>query len=264
LMIKLFLFASLFLLFYSLTVGSFPDTYRLRDMASRYFVPAACALLVFLLTSVLFKTPAAGLVWAVLGWFLPGFAGRAVKNRRRKKMKELAKNFIASSAGLYAAGQTTSEVLRVAAENTQEPLRSEFRDMIAKRNLNPQTSFPRLFEGLAEKYGVSEFRAVAAILSASERAGGPYAASKGLKRLGNALRQRDRLAAERAKAIMEPKIAAYVVILFLTAGLLADALFLSKMFQDTAGKMVLFISSVITAGLIVMAVKVMGTQADLD
>ena len=259
-LIKLLLFASLLMLFYGLTVGTFPDVYRVKEVAVKYLIPAASALCFFVIGAAFFMTPAAGLIWAVLGWFVPLQIAESTKCRRQKKLKELAKNFITSSAGLFGAGQTTAEVLRAISENIEEPMQSEFKNMIAIRNMNPQASFPKLFEDMAAKYDISEFKAAAAILAASEQAGGAYAAAKGFKRLGRALRQRDKLLTEREKATMEPKIAAYVVLGILIFGLFMDATIFRDLFASGAGKVDMFVSSALVVGLIFMVAKITGRQ----
>lgn len=254
-MLIFFLLLSLFLLFYSLTVGEYPDPSSIKEAVLRFALPGGGAVAFFIVASALFKTPIAGLFWAIFGWFVPGWIIEAVKERRQTRLRNLAKDFVASAAGLYAVGQMTSEVVRVMAERFPEPFASEFRDMIAVRNMNPHASFPRMFDNLAEKYGLSEFKAVSTILAASERAGGPLAASRGLKRLGAALRQRDRLLMERAKAIMEPKIAAVATIAILSVGLLLDATAFGQYFEGI-GRIVVAASSALLVGLVFMTKRI--------
>jgi len=254
-MLKMLLLASMFLLFYSLTVGRFPDTHRIKDMVVRYVLPAGSALLFFAAVTALLRTPAAGLFWAVLGWFIPSWVIRASEEKKRSRLRNMTKDFVTSAAGLYAAGQMTPEVVKVMAERFPEPFASEFQNMVNMRNMSPYASFPRMFERLANKYGLSEFKAVSAIVAASERAGGPVAASKGLKRLGRALRQRDRLIKERAKATMEPRTAVVVAIVFLSVGFLLDATVFREMFEG-AGKLIMVASSALLVGLIFMVNKI--------
>lgn len=263
-MLKLFLFLSLFVFFYLITGGEVPDESKLKYYAKNYLIPGISAFLFFLFFTMFLKTPLSGLVWAVLGWHVPGSVMQYVKLRKKKMIREQIKNFVASSAGLFAVGMTAPEVLRISADTIGEPLKTEFKNMIAARNLNPQASIPRMFKDLAQKYELSEFEAVSSIIAASEKAGGPQAVSKGMKRLGSALRQRDRLAAEREKAVIEPKIAAYVVIFLLVLGIFVDGLFLSRYFETFAGRIVLFVNSAMTVGLIFLARRVLATQNDLS
>lgn len=254
-MLTVLLWASLALLFYSVTVGEFPEAESLRAALKRHGAAAASAALFFVAASVLFGTPLAGAVWAAFGWVLPGWVSEWADERRRARLKSLAADFVTSAAGLYAVGQTTPDVVRVMAERLPEPLAGEFRRMIGAYNMNPGASFPRMFREVAEKYGLPEFGAVAGILAAGERAGGPPAVSRGLKRLGRALRQRDRLAAERRKATMEPRVAAVVVVVVLGAGLLVDAAFFRGLFAG-AGRLVLAAGSALVVGIVFLFRKV--------
>lgn len=213
---------------------------------------AICSLLSF----TLFKTAFAVIPWAILGWVLPSWIKESIERRKNKKFKVLARNFVTTAAGMYSAGLLTHEVVRTMATKMPEPLGSEFEEMISRRNLSANASFPRMFVELGEKYQLEEFKAVSAIIAASERVGGPKSASKGLKRLGQALRQQERLASERTKATLEPKIAAIFVIGILLFGLLLDTTVLSSFFQG-AGKLVMALSSALTVGLIFMYKKIM-------
>lgn len=254
-MLTIGLLLSLFLLFYSLIIGEFPDTYSAREKLALYGLSAGSAMALFIITAVLFKTPVAAMFWAVLGWFIPGWVKKTINGKKQARLRSLAKDFVTSAAGLYAVGQTSADVVRVMAERFPEPFASEFQEMIAMRNMSPHASFPRMFAEMGQKYNLSEFKAVSAILAASERAGGPYAAAKGLKRLGQALRQRERLITERAKATLEPKIAAIVTVSILTVGLLLDATAFKHLFEG-AGRLIMAASSAIVVGLIFMVVKI--------
>lgn len=249
------LIIGLFLFFLSLTLKTLPN-FNIKDLVVQYMLPGGGAAGMFLLTTLLLGTPLAGIFWGVLGWFLPGWIIQVIKNHKEGKLRGLARDFITSSAGLYAAGQTTPEVIQSAAKKVPYPFSEELQGMIIKRNLNATASFPRMFEDLASKYNISEFKAMAAILAASERAGGPYAASKGLKRLGQALRQRAKLLTERAKALIEVKVAAVFVIVSLVGGLMLDITVFRDYFLDSKGKLVLSLSSALIVGLIFMACKV--------
>jgi tight adherence protein B len=254
-MLKLMLFVSLFLLFFCLTVGEFPDALTVKEKIIRFAVPGAGAVLFFLISWALLGTPVAALIWAVLGWFVPGWIINFIGGKKRARLKSMARDFVTSASGLYAVGLMSSEVVRIMADRFPEPFASDFRKMIAAWNNNYLASFPKMFRDMADKYNLPEFEAVSTILAASETAGGPVAASKGLKRLGRALRQRDRLMTERAKATLEPKIAAVVTILLLTVGLILDGTVLRQMFTGP-GKMIMTVSSALLVGLIFMLSKI--------
>lgn len=255
-MLTVMLLISLFLLFFCLTAGELPDVFTIKGIFLRYALPGAGAALLFILFYALLRTPVAAFFWAVLGWYVPGWILRAINGRKQARLRSLAKDFVTSASGLYAVGQMNSEVVRIMAERFPEPFAAEFKRMLAAWNGNTHASFPRMFKDMAEKYDLPEFKAVSTILAASEMAGGPIAASKGLKRLGHALRQRDRMLTERAKATLEPKLAAVVTILILLAGIVLDGTVFNTMFEG-AGRMVLAASSALVVGLVFMLFRIM-------
>ncbi len=257
-MLTIFLLLTLFIFFYTVTGGEMPEVNlsQVRSYVSRFAIPSGSAAGVFILSSIVFGTPLAGLAWGFLGWFLPQWIQHALQAGKQARLRAMAKDFIVSSAGLFSAGQVTPEVISTMAGRFPDPFGAELNEMLVRRKANPHAFFPKMFDSLGEKYEFSEFKATAAILAASERAGGPRAAAGGLKRFGLALRQRDRLYTERQKSLIEVKIAGIVVILLLVAGLLLDVTSFRNMFMEPSGKVVLGISSAITVGLIFMTKKI--------
>ncbi len=252
-MLSIVLFLSLFLLFYFLTGGEFPEKAGFKRMARDKLLSGASAAVFFVLGSAMCRTAIGGVPWAVLGWFLPGWIVGLAAEKRRAKLRETAKSFVVAAAGMFAAGQTASEVIKVMADRMPEPFAGEFRDMAGQREMQGKP-FSRSFGDLAKKYGLPEFEAVGAVLAAADRAGGPNAAAKGLKRLGAALQQRDRLLAERRKETFEPKVAAVVVITLLFIGFLCGVLLWPQYFEG-GGRLVLAAVSAIIVGMVFLAVK---------
>jgi Flp pilus assembly protein TadB len=165
-------------------------------------------------------------------------------------------SFAATAAGLYAAGQVTPDVIRIAAARFPEPLAGEFQVMIGKRNTDKKASFPAMFESLAVRYGLPEFNAIALIVAASERAGGPHAASEGLKHLAAAMRARDRRLGERRKETLQPLIAAGMVMIIIALGFLLDVTMLSSLYFSTpSGKFMLTITSLLILIMLLMVMK---------
>lgn len=255
-MLSFFLLLSLFLVFYIIIGGPLPEVDPLRRIFIRLGLPLAGAAGFFFLTALVFQSLLAGLFWGILGWFIPGWVVVLVQASKHTRYRTNARDFVTSAAGLYSAGLVTPEVIRTTAERFPEPFGMEFKEMLARREFNSGASFPIMFKSLAEKYSLSEFRAVSAIISASERAGGPSAAGKGLKRLGQALRLRDRLNTERAKTLIQVKIAGYVVIAFLIVGLLAGVTVWREYFSGDAGRTVYGLASGVIVGLIFMVKKI--------
>jgi tight adherence protein B len=240
---------SLFLLFYFLFLkdaGAGKIESGIKSWFKRFALPTVFAVAAFLLGTLVCRTPLAGVIWAVLFWFVPDWAGGFIAERRKSALRGGVKNFIAAAASLYAAGQVTPEVIRIASQRFPEPLRGDFNIMLGRRNTDSRASFPGMFEELSEKYGLPEFKALAAIVAASERAGGPRAAAEGLKQLSAALRSRDRLLHERRKETLEPVIAAGVAIILISLGFLLDVTLLSRLvFSAPGGKIALSIVSLL-------------------
>lgn len=255
-MLTVILLISIFFVFYLVTGGTLPEVVTFRSIILRFGLPAACAAGCLTLSTALFQSPLSGFFWGFLGWFMPGWAIGMVQGQKHAQHRAKARDFVSSAAGLYAAGQVTPEVIRTTADRLPEPFRTEFKEMLARRELNPKAGLPRMFYSLGEKYRLQEFKAVSAIISASERVGGPTAAGKGLKRLGQALRLRDRLMTERAKSLIEVKIAGYVVIFLLILGLLADAVVWREYFAGGTGRVVYGLASGVIVGLIFMVRKI--------
>ncbi|MBC7105318.1 MAG: type II secretion system F family protein [Firmicutes bacterium] len=249
----LMLFASLFGLFFCLTARELPEPEAVRAWLFGKGLAAASALGCFAAASALWGVPA-GIPWAALGWRLPEWAREIRSTKRRAKLSAAARDFVTAAAGMYAAGLTTPEVLRRLAERLPEPLGPELERMAARRELAGQP-VPAMFAEVARRYGLAEFSAVARIVAASERAGGPQAASRGLKRLAQALRQKERLAAERAKATIEPRIAAVVTVAVLGAGLLLDGTILRPYFAG-GGRLVLAAASALVVGMLFLLRKI--------
>ncbi|MCL6449468.1 MAG: type II secretion system F family protein [Armatimonadetes bacterium] len=182
--------------------------------------------------------------------------------RRSVRHRALARDFVTAASGMFAAGQTAGEVVKTAGANFAEPFGKEFREMVTQYELNPHFSFPKAFRALAGKYRLPEFEAVAAILEAASTAGGPRTAGKGLSRLGLALRQKERLLAERAKALAEVKIAGYLIVGLLLIGLLVDASALRGYFVGL-GRIVIAVASAVAVGLI-FAMRKLTENKDLE
>ncbi|WP_434075605.1 type II secretion system F family protein [Moorella naiadis (nom. illeg.)] len=253
---------SLAVLFYGLTVGEFPEVERTKDFFKVYGSAAVGAAVMFFAGSVLCGTALGGIVWAVPGWLLPGWLMKLAENRRKERLRQVAKDMIVAAGGMFAANLMTGEVIKTLSERIPEPLGKELQEIRGKRELNAYNTYPQLLNGLADKYGLIEIKAMAAVLAAAERAGGPAAAAKGLKQLGVALRLKDRLVRERKVATYESRLAAVVVIIILVVGLLFDATAWREAYAGS-GKLVLAAVSALIVGMGLFVAKTSESR-DLD
>ncbi|ABO49480.1 conserved hypothetical protein [Desulforamulus reducens MI-1] len=247
-MLKILLLISLFFLFYSWTVGKYPEIKTIKQFLIRIGLPLIISISFFVLFTMFFMTPLSGALMAVLGWHLPGWLREKNEYRKLKKHRDQAKNFITSAGGLYGAGLETPQVLKAIAQSFPEPFASEFQSISARRELDPTTSVPKMLMELADKYNLPEMKAEAAVIAAASTAGGPAAAARGSKRLGKALRLRDELIQERIQATYEPKIASIFVITIIGVGLLLDATAFREYFKD-GGQLAMSFSCLIFVGL---------------
>lgn len=261
LLLAILLFASLFSLFYFAFGNNLSlektKIENLKELALTYGLQLSFAVIFFLFGKIVFKTILAGVVWAFLGWNIPEWVQSHITRKREQQIRKSVNNFITTAAGMYSANMLTPEVIRVMAERIPEPLASDFEEMIRRRNVSSRVSFPQMFNELAEKYNNEELRAVSAIIEAADNIGGPKSASKGLKRLGIAIRLQDKLETERKEATSEPRISALIVISILGFGLFADVTFLKEFYVDTFGDFALAATSAVFIGMIVMYRKIM-------
>jgi tight adherence protein B len=253
LFLVLLLFLTLMSFFYFLT-GPPPRFNKAIPKIKDLALPIAGTIAFFFFGKIVFGSSLAGMFWAGLGWYLPPRIIEWLNNKRKKKLHNMAKSFIMTAAASYSTGQTTSEVLRFCASQFPEPFAGEFKNMLAVRNLNEKSSYHDQFRYMAQKYGLQEFNAVAAVIQAAENSGGTKTAAKGLKRLGQALRNRDRLLQERRKDNYEPMLAAIIVLAILGAGLILDVTVLRHLFEESAGKIVLAISSGLYVAMVMVTI----------
>lgn len=233
------------------------DFKNLKENLLIYGLQIGVAVIFFLFGKLAFKTVLSGLIWAFLGWNIPSWIDVSLKRKREQQIKKMVNNFITTAAGMYSANMLTPDVVRAMTVRLPEPLASDFEEMIRRRNVSAQSSFPKMFLELADKYNNEELRAVSAIIAAADSIGGPRSASKGLKRLGTAIRLQGKLETERKKATSEPKLAALIVITLLGIGLLIDVTFLKGFYAEGFGNIALAITSIIFIGMIIMYRKIM-------
>jgi tight adherence protein B len=263
LIVRLLLLGSLFLLFYCLAVREFPEPEQIRAWLAEKGAGLGSAALFFALASLLWG-PLAGIPWAFLGLKVPGWLKEWAAAKRKEKLSAAARDLVQAAAALYGAGMTTPYVMEELADRLPEPLAGWLKGVLADRDLADGTvaSVPQRFQELAKDWDLPELSAVADIIEISTWAGGPQAAARGLKRLSLALRQRERLLAERVKANMEAKIAALVTLVIIAAGLVLDGTFLRPYFAGP-GRLVLAAASALTVGMIFLF-RSIGRSEDLE
>lgn len=230
--ILLLFMAGLFFLIYSVIVGEYPEIKTFKDKLKHIGVPLICAAAFLTIGKIIFMSMLSGLIWAVVGWYMPLHIMRAREKAKRKKYGKMTRDFIATAASIYGSGQTTSEVIGIAAKNFAEPFASEFQAISGQVGLNRNVNYHSMIEKMGEKYKVKELSAVAPIIKATEYAGGPLAAAASLRELSIALKDRDKQLAEREKENIEPNFACYIGMGLLSIGLLLDVTVFRSLYND--------------------------------
>lgn len=226
-----------------------PEKESLQSFLEKLGIPFIAMLFSFLGGSALFMTPVAGIFMGMLGWILAAHVIHYLSSYRSRQVQKQIKDFVTSATSLYMADNTTPEVVRMAASYMPQPLSSDLQNMLVERQLKG-TTFSVMFKRLADSYKVPEFGAVAKIVEAGEITGGSRAIARGLSRLGDAMRRRERILTERYRAILEPAIAAGVVLFILIGTAVLDAtLFRSVFLSNGFAKMMLGLGIGIIVGM---------------
>ncbi len=228
---KLILFISIALALIVLALKELPERESVLGFFKRLGIPFVVAIISFFIASSLFLSAVAGFFVGVLGWMITAEVIKYIENTHSRNAKKQIKDLITSATSLYMADSTTPEVVKATASYMKEPLATDVRNMLTERQLKG-TAFPVMFNRLANKYDVPEMGAVARIIEAGEITGGSQSIAKGLGRLGDAMRRREKMLAERYKAILEPAIAAGLVIAILIGTAIADGTIFRHIFLE--------------------------------
>jgi len=230
-------------------IKELPEKESIQGFLRRLGIPALLAVLFFLGGSALFMTPVAGIFLSALGWLLAVELDRYISSYRSRQVQKQLKDFVTSSTSLYMADNTTPEVVRITSTYMSEPIASDLRNTLTERQLKG-TTFPVMFNRLSERYQVPEMGAVARIIEAGEITGGARTIARGLSRLGDAMRRTERILTERYRGILEPAIAAGLVLIILIGTAVLDAtLFRAVFITNGLAKMMLGLGVGIIVGL---------------
>lgn len=259
--IKLLLLTSLFFLCYSVFIGEYPEPGRLRDFIKSKAMSFVGMLLFFFIGKIVFMSNLNGLIFAPLGWCIPVWIVAHKKMQQKSKLQELAMNFITGAAGSYGSGQATIGVIQHAAMRMPEPFATDFKDILGLVRLNRYTTIPHEIRKLGQNYNLKELDAVAGIMEASERAGGPAGAARSLRRLIKTLKDLARQTAERQKSNMEPQVACFIAMAGLAVGLIFDITVFRDMFKEA--KLILSVGCLVFVALVFASVK-MSSNRDLE
>lgn len=252
-----------FLLFLFVFVFLFVILYRDLEISNNLEVllPLIIAVASFFVGSYLFMFPLSGALAGFWGWKIYKFVLHKKKQHLKNTIIKQCQDLIAMAAGMFGSGKNTDDVIRAAAENIANRLGADLERMIDQRDF-AKKQYPELFKELEKKYEVPEFGAIAAILELG-RTGGPAAISNGFSRLSGAIRRKNRIAAERAKAMSEPTMVAGITMGLLLLGLLVDITLFRDIFAGSVlARVTLFMGMLIITGMMYL-IKVISNNADL-
>jgi tight adherence protein B len=195
----------------------------------------AFAAVVFFLT----QSPFIALPSAVIGGFgIPNFALSFLRKRRIKKFVAEFPNAIDVIVRGVKAGLPLGDCLRVVANESQEPVRGEFRHVIEAQTIG--LTMGEAVDRLAERVPVTEANFFAIVINIQAKAGGNL--SEALGNLSRVLRDRKKMRGKISAMSMEAKASAAIIglIPFVVTGLLyfSSPSYISLLWMTTHGKII--------------------------
>lgn len=162
-----------------------------------------------------------GLLAASGGAVLPRLALTRLRNRRIARFIADFPNAIDIIVRGVRAGQPLGDTIRVAANETAEPVRGEFRRVVQATTIG--LTLPEAVERMAQRVPVAETNFLAIVIAIQGQAGGNL--SEALGNLSRVLRERKKMKAKVGAMAMEAKASA--VIIGLVPFLVVGALYVS-------------------------------------
>ncbi len=193
------------------------------------------AAVVFFLTG----SPYIALPSALIGGFGgPNFALSFLRKRRIKKFIAEFPNSIDVIVRGVKAGLPLGDCLRIVANESQEPVRSEFRQIVEAQALG--LTMGEAVDRIAERVPVTEANFFAIVINIQAKAGGNL--SEALGNLSRVLRERKKMRGKISAMSMEAKASAAIigVIPFVVTGLLyfSSPQYISLLWTTTHGKII--------------------------
>lgn len=258
------LFVSIAVLFLAIFIGEIPDLNDAKDWFMDLGLPVTVAFGCFILGSYVLLSPLGGIFAGIFGWMMTKHILSASEHKQRLMIERYAMDFVTSSAGMFASGKTIGDVLREVGNQLPEPLSRDFQ-VLADR-YDRSSSFETVLSGfrdMSNRYGVDEFNAVSKILGAGLDVGGRESMSRGLFRLGDALRRRQKMISERAKSISELTIVLWLSIGLLGLVTLMDVTVARSVFETGFGRIDLGLGSGIMVLLLYMTLRLLKRKREV-
>jgi tight adherence protein B len=164
----------------------------------------AVMLLVFIKSGSL---PLAGLVGVMAALGLPNLVLSRLRARRINKFVDIFPNALDIIVRGVKAGLPLGDTLRIIANESPEPVRSEFRKVVESQTLG--LPLPEAAEKLAERVPVSETNFFSIVIGIQSKAGGNL--SEAIGNLSRTLRERKKMRSKIKSMAMEAKASAAII-----------------------------------------------------
>lgn len=207
----------------------------------RQFIVACIGLgvLAGLLTFVQSGSPLiAGMVAVVAGGGAPQLALRRMRRRRINKFVANFPNAIDLVVRGVKAGLPLGDTMRIAANETVEPVKTEFRKIVEAISLG--LTLPEAVERMAQRVPITETNFFSIVIAIQGQAGGNL--SEAMGNLSRVLRERKKMKGKISAMSMEAKASAVIIgaVPFLVVGALyvSSPKYVSLLWTTTHGKMI--------------------------
>ena len=151
--------------------------------------------------------PLAGLVGVMAALGLPNLVLSRLRKRRINKFVDIFPNALDIIVRGVKAGLPLGDTLRIVANESPEPVRSEFRKLVESQALG--LPLPEATEKLAERVPVSETNFFSIVIGIQSKAGGNL--SEAIGNLSRTLRERKKMKGKINAMAMEAKASAAII-----------------------------------------------------
>lgn len=189
----------------------------------------------------------------IAGFFIPRLALSFVYKRRLKSFTQEFPNAIDVMVRGLRSGLPLVDCLRIISQETQEPVRGEFKKVISDQSLGMSATEAIL--KLAERIPTTEVNFLAIVIKIQNRTGGSL--TEALENLSNTLRERRKLQDKIVAMSQEAKSSAAIIsampILVAVALYFFSPEYIGLLFSERAGQIALAISAIWMAiGVLIM------------
>ncbi len=176
----------------------------------RQFLIISAAVAVVVAVAVLIKSeslPLAGLVGVMAALGLPNLVLSRLRMRRINKFIDIFPNALDIIVRGVKAGLPLGDTLRIIANESPEPVRSEFRKVVEAQALG--LPLPEAAEKLAERVPISETNFFSIVIGIQSKSGGNL--SEAIGNLSRTLRERKKMKGKIKAMAMEAKASAAII-----------------------------------------------------